>query len=208
MVATAGWPPAFGAARCLFDFRARAAHFFSPRTTTSAIIIPSRLLLLTAFGFTLAADDKKPTTANATVFREPFTLKLRLDKDRYYEQKIPKTQFVIEDNVYLFVGEKFGIVLEIDYKGVFAIHYQPDEGKADVFLEIREETAKDGSASTTLILHNKTKYTLNMDTILIVPDRQGMTRTRIPPIQPGSTNHQTWPHAIIQLCLCNIQVVK
>jgi hypothetical protein len=170
--------------------------------------IPSCLLLLAAFGITLAADDKKPTAADAAVFREPFTLKLRLDKDRCYEQKIPKTPFVREDNVYMFVGEKFGILLEIDIHGFFAVHYQPDEGKADVFLELKEEIAKDGSVSTTLILHNKTKYTLNMDAFLTAPGQQGVMRTRIPPIQPGSIIHPTWPHAIIQLCLCNFQAGK
>ena len=65
-------------------------------------------------------------------------------KDHTYEQKIPKSPYVNEDNVYMFAGEKFGLGLEIDYRNSLILHYQPDEGKADVVLEFKEDPMKEG----------------------------------------------------------------
>ena len=60
----------------------------------------------------------------------------------------------------------------------------------------------------TLTLRNKTKYKLYADALVMVAGQQGISRIPIPPIQPGQTKLQTWPHPIIQLCLCNFRVEK
>ena len=44
----------------------------------------------------------------------------------------------------MFAGEKFGLGLEIDYRNSLILHYQPDEGKADVVLEFKEDPMKEG----------------------------------------------------------------
>jgi len=52
-------------------------------------------------------------STNGVAFREPFTLKLHVDKEYYYEQKFPKIPYVYQDDVYLFKGDSFGIDLQI-----------------------------------------------------------------------------------------------
>ena len=48
------------------------------------------------------------------MFRDPFTLKLRVDKDHFYEEHYDKRiPYVAESDVYLFSGENFGVNLNI-----------------------------------------------------------------------------------------------
>jgi hypothetical protein len=54
-----------------------------------------------------------PVDPNA-VFREPFTLRIRVDKDHFYEQRYDqKIPYVVNNEVYLFIGENFGVNLRM-----------------------------------------------------------------------------------------------
>jgi hypothetical protein len=56
----------------------------------------------------------KSATQEKLVFRAPFTLKLRIDNDHYYEENFDKDPYVADDAVYIFVGEAFGINVTIN----------------------------------------------------------------------------------------------
>ena len=165
-------------------------------------------LLLSAVTVTFAADDTVKKPVKDTVFREPFTLKLHVDKEHFYEEKIGKIPFVHDGDVYLFKGDEFGLTLDIQTNSIRTVKYQPDLKKADVTLKFTQEVQPDGSAMMMLHLHNNTKQTLEMDALMTVPDKKGISTTSILPIQPGLSGFESWPHPIVQLVLRNIRKAK
>jgi hypothetical protein len=140
------------------------------------------------------------------VFREPFTLKLHVDKEHYYEERFEKRiPFVVDNDIYLFSGEKFGINLTVADDQVVGVSYQPNIEKADVYFTFSQEVEKNGNAMMMLIIQNKTKQTLRMDALMTVPNKQGIYKTSIVPIQGGLSDFESWPHPIVQLVLRNVR---
>src|SRR5579863_1004912 len=100
------------------------------------------LLFAIALGFALPnpkgmQDAPTPVTppGDSRVFREAFTLRVRLDKNHFYEEHYDKRiPYVSDGDVYIFSGEDFG--LQVTAKGAEGadVTYQPDSKKADVWL--------------------------------------------------------------------------
>ena len=171
-------------------------------------ILPATLLLLAAFVSACAADDAAKKPAEDTVFRKPFTLKLHVDKGHFYEEKFGKIPFVHDGDVYLFKGDEFGLVLDIQDNSIRAVKYQQDLKKADVTLKFSQEVQPDGTAMMMLHIHNNTKHTLDIDALMTVPDKKSIAKTSIFPVRPGLSGFESWPHPIVQLVLRNIRIKK
>ena len=62
-------------------------------------ILPAALLLLASFASACATDDAGKKRSDDTVFRKPFTLKLHVDKEHFYEEKFDKMPFVHDGDV-------------------------------------------------------------------------------------------------------------
>lgn len=165
------------------------------------------IVLLAFAAFAHSADDAKKPDADA-VFREPFTLKLHIDKEHYYEAKFGKIPYVHNGAVYLFKGDEFGLNLDIQDNSIRSVEYQPDVKKAEVTLEFRQEVQPDGTAMMMLQIHNNTKHTLYVNALMTVPNKKGIARTSILPVQPGLSGFESWPHPIVQLALRNIRIKK
>jgi hypothetical protein len=148
----------------------------------------------------LAADT------NSTVFRQPFTLTLHVDKEHYYEEKFGKIPYVHDDNVYLFKGDAFGIDLDITNEVIRGVSYQADTNKAAVSLRFTQEIRENGEAMMLLVIKNHTKRKLFIDALMTVPQRTKAQKTSILPVEPGLTGYESWPHPIVQLVLRNIRL--
>ena len=165
------------------------------------------LAVLALAALTDAGDGGKTPDADA-VFREPFTLKLYVDKERYYEEKVKKIPYVHNGWVYLFKGDEFGLTLDIQNNSVQGVKYQKDRKKADVTLKFTQEVQQDGTSSMMLHIHNNTKHTLNFDALMTVPGHKEIAKTTILPARAGLSHFETWPHPIVQLALRNIRIAK
>lgn len=169
----------------------------------------SIILLLALVTSTLAAP--KPDAAKKpddTVFREPFTLKLHVDEEHYFEKKVGRIPFVDKGDVYLFKGEEFGLTLDIQNNSIRSVRYQPNLKKAEVILTFTQEVQPDGTAMMMLQIHNHTKCILVMDALMVVLKREEPVTTTILPVQPGKFGWESWPHPIVQLVLRNIRIKK
>ncbi len=166
------------------------------------------VLLLTYFTGAFAADDAAKKPAEEAVFREPFTLKLQIDKEHFYEKEFTKMAYVHEDNVYLFKGDEFGLTLDIQDGSIRAVKYQPDVKKADVTLKFTQEVDAGGTAMMMLHIHNNTKQPLDVDALMTVPNEKKTFKTSILTVQPGLSGFESWPHPIVQLVLRNIRFKK
>ena len=113
------------------------------------------------------------------IFHEPFTLKLHVDKEHFYEEKFRKIPYVHSGPVYLFKGDEFGITLDIQNNSVRSVKYQKDVKKADLTLKFTQEVQPDGTAMMMLDIHNNTKHTLNLDALMTVPSEKAILKTTI-----------------------------
>jgi hypothetical protein len=145
-------------------------------------------------------------STNGVVFREPFKLKLHVDKEHSYEQEFPKIPYVYQDDVYLFKGDAFGIDLQITNGELGGISYQPNTKKAAVTLRFTQEVSEDGGAIMLLVIKNQTDRKLCIDALMTVPKQETPRKTSIFPIEPGLVGYESWPHPIVQLVLRNIRL--
>lgn len=143
-----------------------------------------------------------------TVFRDPFTLKLHVDKENYYEQKFDKVPYVHENDVYLFKDDSFGIRMDIVEGIVQNIVYEADEKKADMTFKFSQKVETDGTAMMLLVIKNQSVHKFFMDALMTVPGREKIAKTTILPIDPSLSNYESWPHPIVQLVLCNFRLKK
>jgi hypothetical protein len=152
-----------------------------------------------------SAMPAKPAQTDL-VFREPFTLKLRVDKDHFYEEHYDRRiPYVAANDVYLFCGESFGLKLGITNGEVATVTYQKEKTGADVEVELKQEDGKDGEPMTMLLLKSNVEKTLFIDALMTVPERKGIYKTSILPLQAGLMGFESWPHPIVQLVLRNLR---
>src|SRR5215469_12653995 len=156
-----------------------------------------RILLWLSFvvtlSFALLAQEQSVPEGTALTFREPFTLKLRVDKDHYYEQHFDKVPYVAEGDVYVFLGDHFGVNLT-DKKGEFlTLTYQPDSAKADVQFEFTQEKTGSGMFMMLLTVQNKLNHRLSYEALMTVPKREGILKTSVVPIEPRLASFESWP---------------
>lgn len=105
------------------------------------------------------------------------------------------------------MGTLLSILLFLD-NSIRTVKYQPDMKKADVTLKFTQKVQPDGAAMMMLHIHNNAKQTLNVDALMTVPDKKGIGKTSILPVQPGLSRFDSWPHPIVQLVLRNIRIAK
>jgi len=158
----------------------------------------SALFLMAVAGAAPAADE--------VVFREPFSLRLHLDKEHYAQYPIGKVPFVHNGAVYLYNGESFGLRVDVENGVVKSLGYTPDAAQADVSLDLRQNIKADGSSMMLLTIVNHTKYKLDMQALMVTPNSKQPAATSIIPIEPGMTNFESWPHPIVQLVLHKLKV--
>ena len=161
---------------------------------------------LSQLAFIAFAAATSLASANEPVFREPHTFRLHLDKERYMEQKVGKVPYVHNGAVYLFKNDNFGINLNVENGALGEISYLPAADKADVSLNFSQRINADGSSMMMLEIVNRTRYTLNLNALMVVPNSKGPASTSILPVRPGLTNFETWPHPIAQLVLHKLTI--
>lgn len=142
------------------------------------------------------------------VFREPFTLKLHVDKEHYYEQVFDRIPYVYENSVYLFAGEEFGVNITLKDGEIVEVDYQEDLSRADLEFKFSQKLDDDGSAMMLLAIKNKTDFPIFMDGLITVPGEEKIFSTTIMPVQPGLSGFESWPHPIVQIVLQNIRVCE
>ncbi len=157
---------------------------------------------------TAVEKDAPKQPAKDLVFRQPFTLRLHIDKENYYEQEIGKIPYVADSVVYLFRGDEFGVTLQVQDNKITGVKYEPEIKKAEVTFKFSQEKLDEKTVVMMLVIRNTTKHPLEMEALMTVPGKEGFLDTTILPIPPGLTNYESWPHAIIQLALRNFKIGK
>jgi len=166
-------------------------------------------MVLCAISVTSVAAQTAAAKSHGPVLREPFTLKLKVDKDHYYEERYDRRMpYVSENEVYLFLGDKFGVNLTVRNDRVVDVRYQPDVAKADVWFSLEQPKELPGGLGMTLAIDNKMKRGVSMEGLMSVPNKKEVLKTSILPVAAGKSGLESWPHPISQLVLGNLQLTK
>jgi hypothetical protein len=166
------------------------------------------LLLVSGSVFALQqAQGPADLNPQSTVFRDPFTLKLQVDKDHFYEEHFDKIPYVSGNDVYLFVGENFGVKVTIINDEVSQLTYERVAAKADIAFRFTQEQTN-GRPMMMLVTQNSLKRRLFFDALMTVPNKKGIYKTSILPVEKGLSNFESWPHPIVQLVLRNFRFTQ
>ena len=150
----------------------------------------------------------KSTNDAGVVFRKPFTLRIRVDQEHYYEEKKDNIPYVYRGDVYLFIGDRFGLKIDVAERAVRGVRYERDLSKADLTLEFSEGDPVKGKYTSILKMQNRTQYTFLIDGAMTVPDRKDILETSINPVNARLLHYEAWPHPIVQLALSHIRLQK
>lgn len=165
------------------------------------------MLVLALAGTPCLAHSQARGDAAAPVLRQPFTLKLRLDRDHYYEEKFSRRiPYVFENSAYLFSGESFGLKLGIVDGKIKSVAYVKEAAGADVELDFRQFVAGDGLSMMMLTIKNNLEHTLYVDADMTNPGDKNVYGTAIRPIKPGQRSVESWAQPIIELKLHNFSL--
>jgi hypothetical protein len=173
------------------------------------------LALVVAFAVPMLAWPLPQAPADAggaaQVFRDPFTLKLRLNNKDNYQKQFDKVPYVDGGDVYLFLGDKFGVNVTVSGDEITGLTYVQNPDKADVGFEFSEPVVKGGKnpgAMMMLIIHNKLKRQLFIDALMTLPQKDGIYNTDIVPLHAGMSDFESWPQPIVQLVLWNFRFAQ
>lgn len=164
------------------------------------------LLLLLSVSVSALPRAQVATDVNpqASAFRDPFTLKLQVDKDHFYEEKFDKVPYVAGNDVYLFVGENFGVKVTSINHEISQVTYEQDPVKADIAFKFTQEASGERPMMI-LVIQNRLKRRLFLDALMTVPNKKGIYKTNILPVEKGLIGFESWPHPIVQLVLRNFR---
>ena len=108
--------------------------------------VTSRLPLLVILGCAFSAASAQSDDRDVA-YREPFTIRMRIDRTHYFEEKKPRLPYVANGEVALFIGDHFGLKIDVQNNTVRSVKYEPDLSKADVTLQFKQgDPAGDGVA--------------------------------------------------------------
>jgi hypothetical protein len=170
------------------------------------LVVPAVLCVAT---ITSVSAQTAAAKSHGPVVREPFTLKLKVDKEHYYEERFDRRiPYVSENEVYLFLGDKFGVNITVRNDRIAEVRYQPDAAKADVWFRFEQPPELPGGLGMTLAIENKMKHGVSMEGLMSVPNKKEVLKTSILAVKAGKNGLETWPHPIVQLVLGNLQLTK
>ena len=170
-----------------------------------------RLLPLIALGVLVATGigslSAQSSAAKGPVMREPFTLRLKVDKDHYSDIHYDREPYVSENEVYLFSGDHFGVNLVVKGGRVVEVRYQPDKQKADLWFGFEQPKELQNGIAMALTIDNKMKRGVSMEGLGSITGRKDPIKTSIRSVEAGKSGLELWPHPIAQLVLGNLQLM-
>jgi hypothetical protein len=149
-----------------------------------------------SFAFAFSQNEK--TT------REAFTLKVLVDGDQFYEQKIISSPYFVKENVLqIYPGEKLFIEAEITKKEITSMKVVKENLNPEKTIEIEfSQTTKDRkSESMMLEIVNPFKKDLEYKAMMFIVGHDKWINTNVFPVKAKLIGYETWSDVIISLVL-------
>jgi hypothetical protein len=154
------------------------------------------LILSLTFGYTFAQNEKPD--------RDEFTLKLPVDGEQFYEQKVEKTPYFVKENVLqIYPGEKVFVEVETKKKKITSMQVVKENLAPEKTIEIALiQNTKDGkSQSMMLNIVNPFKYDLEYKAMMFIVGHNQWINTSVLPVKAKLAVYETWQDVIITIVL-------
>lgn len=164
-------------------------------------------------GSLLAAEPKQLSIDEVcalTACRESYSIKLYLDKENIYKEKLDRSPYIFNDLAYICPGESFYIDVELSSGKITKLSYSKEK-KADtkqIHLSFSQENQGEETPMMMLKVSNPFDQALSYEAGMLLHDRDGVFGTSIIPVMPNLVSFETWPYPIVQLIIANFQLIE
>ena len=141
---------------------------------------------------------------NNKEFRDEFILKLPVDNEKFYEQKIESTKFFVKEKVLqIYPGEKLFIEVEIinDEISTMKVVKENLNPSKTIVLEFTQIVKDKKSELMMLKLENPFNKDLDYKAMMYIVGHNKWINTSVIPIKAKLTGYETWKDVIITLVL-------
>lgn len=154
------------------------------------------IFLSMSFAFTFAQNE--------IINRDEFTLKLPVDGEQYYEQKVASSPYFVKEQVLqIYPGEKLFIEVEIGKKEIISMKVVKENLNPEKTIEIEfiQKTKDRKSEMMMLKVVNPFKKNLEYKAMMFIVGNDKWINTNVLPVQANLTGFETWTDVIISLVL-------
>lgn len=154
------------------------------------------ILLSISFAFAYSQNEK--------VNRDEFNLKLPVDGEQYFEQKVASSPyFVKEKTLQIYPGEKIFIEFEIEKKEIVSMKVVKENLNPEKTIEVELiQTVKDRKSEMIMLkIVNPFKKDLEYKAMMFIVGHDKWINTNVLPVKSKLTSYETWTDVIITLVL-------
>jgi hypothetical protein len=159
--------------------------------------------LLSFFAFVvLNAQNEMPN-------REPFTLKLAIDNEYFYEEEILKTPYFEKKYILrIYPSEHINIEVEFLNNSIYSMKVVKENLYPEKTIEISFEQIQNGRLNETMQFHIKNPFdnVFTYKVLMVVFGSDELILTRVLPVSPKSKNIEFWESVIISLILADWKI--
>ena len=154
------------------------------------------LILSLTYGFSNAQNEKTN--------REEFTLKLPVDGEQFYEQKVENSPYFVKENtLQIYPGEKLFIEVEVNKKEIISMKVVKENLNPNktIEVELTQNTKDRKNESMMLKIVNPFKKDLEYKAMMFIVGHDKWINTNVLPVMSKLTGYETWTDVIITLVL-------
>lgn len=141
---------------------------------------------------------------NDVAEREPFTLKLAVNDNQFYEMPIKKSNYFVKENVIqIYPSEKINVEVELKADTIYSMKVVKKilNPKRTIQIEFNQNLKDNKSEGMMLTVKNPFDKKLNYNAFMFIVGHDKWIQTSIIPILPNLVNYETWSDVIITLVL-------
>jgi len=141
---------------------------------------------------------------NEKTNREEFTLKLPVNGDQFYEQKVDKSPYFVKENVLkIYPGEKLFIEVETTKSEITSMKVLKENlnPQKTIMIEFSQTTKGRKSESMTLKIVNPFDKDLEYKAMMFIVGHDKWINTNVYPVRAKLTSFEMWSDVIITLVL-------
>lgn len=154
------------------------------------------ILLCTSFAFVFGQNEKTN--------RDEFTLRLPVNGEQFYEQKVEKSPYFVKENVLqIYPGEKLFIEVETAKSEIISMKVVKDNlnPQKTILIEFTQAAKDRKSESMMLKIVNPFDKDLEYKAMMYIVGHDKWINTNVYPVRAKLTSFEMWRDVIITLVL-------
>lgn len=154
------------------------------------------LILLSINSFCFSQNEIKQ--------RQPFVLKLAVDKEQFYQMNVEKSNYFVKENILqIYPTEKLNIEVQINNNSITSMKVVKKiiNPNTTILVEFKQNIKDKKNEGMMLIVKNPFNKKLIYNANMYIVGHNKWIPTSIMPILPNIVGYETWSDAIVTLAL-------